>query len=618
MRKYLGVLLALVLAFSLVAVALPAQPAKASPDWTNPDWWDPDWTYRQELQFQNSAQSSAVTDFPVLVTLVSGVNFDYTHANANGYDLRFINDDGTTVLPYEIEEWNYGGTSLIWVKVDTIENNDIDYIHMYYGNSAITTDSQNAAGVWNPFVGVWHLNDTSGTTVVDSTGVNDGTRIGATMGASGQINNAFDFDGTNDYIALPADCFDGITEEITVMAWVYPHGDSDGSADRRIVSATGGTGRKFVLAWDRAYVGEIGRYFTVFDSVDSRYFVNDSDTLSGNNWYMITAVYDKSDLLLYQNDAVENTKSIGVITLQNHTNATIGASATPAELFDGIIDEVRISDTARSADWIAAQFLSMTDDYIEFGVEEATGTIIIEKDTDPTTDWDFYFTIDVSPTPHNFTLNEDMGPVSETLFAVPVGTYVVTEAADGQWDLTDIDIIESVTVNSGYNIITRTATINLEAEEIVTVTFENTAGSITIVKDVVPGEADQEFDFTGDLGGFSLDDDGVGDNFITVFPVASGAYDVTESWLAGWRLIDIEFVESDTNNSTGDVGTGTATIILEVGEDVTVTFTNRSAVGGEVYAIDKTALLMPWLALAVVLILIIGGGALFVRMRRTQ
>jgi len=42
------------------------------------------------------------------------------------------------------------------------------------------------------------------------------------------------------------------------------------------------------------------------------------------------------------------------------------------------------------------------------------------------------------------------------------------------------------------------------------------------------------------------------------------------------------------------------------------------AVGGEVSAIDKAALPMPWIALAVVLILAIGGGAFFVRRRRTQ
>jgi len=36
----------------------------------------------------------------------------------------------------------------------------------------------------------------------------------------------------------------------------------------------------------------------------------------------------------------------------------------------GLIDEARISDTTRSADWIKAQYLSMTDAFITYGSEE--------------------------------------------------------------------------------------------------------------------------------------------------------------------------------------------------------------------------------------------------------
>jgi len=42
------------------------------------------------------------------------------------------------------------------------------------------------------------------------------------------------------------------------------------------------------------------------------------------------------------------------------------------EHFDGILDEVRVSDIVRSADWIAAQHLSMTDAFITIGSEEAS------------------------------------------------------------------------------------------------------------------------------------------------------------------------------------------------------------------------------------------------------
>ncbi len=40
--------------------------------------------------------------------------------------------------------------------------------------------------------------------------------------------------------------------------------------------------------------------------------------------------------------------------------------------FDGVIDEVRLSDVIRSADWMAAQHLSMTDTFITYNAAEAS------------------------------------------------------------------------------------------------------------------------------------------------------------------------------------------------------------------------------------------------------
>ena len=41
------------------------------------------------------------------------------------------------------------------------------------------------------------------------------------------------------------------------------------------------------------------------------------------------------------------------------------------DFWHGDIDEVRISDTPRSADWLAAQYLAMTDSFITFSSVES-------------------------------------------------------------------------------------------------------------------------------------------------------------------------------------------------------------------------------------------------------
>jgi uncharacterized repeat protein (TIGR01451 family) len=94
-------------------------------------------------------------------------------------------------------------------------------------------------------------------------------------------------------------------------------------------------------------------------------------------------------------------------------------------------------------------------------------------------------------------------------------------------------------------------------------------GTITIVKDAVPDDP-QAFDFTGDLGQFSLDDDGVGLNHITSTK-DPGTYTITETMSAGF---DLTAITCSDDNSSGDVVIGMATVSLEAGETVTCTFTN--------------------------------------------
>ena len=104
----------------------------------------------------------------------------------------------------------------------------------------------------------------------------------------------------------------------------------------------------------------------------------------------------------------------------------------------------------------------------------------------------------------------------------------------------------------------------------------NNCGSVTIVKQANP-EDGTDFDFTtgggNSLSNFSLDDDNnatLSDTktFETVVP---GTYTVTEAAIDGWKNAAIE---CDDGNSTGDITTRTANIIVGPNEHVTCTFTN--------------------------------------------
>jgi len=88
-------------------------------------------------------------------------------------------------------------------------------------------------------------------------------------------------------------------------------------------------------------------------------------------------------------------------------------------------------------------------------------------------------------------------------------------------------------------------------------------GSITIVKETNP-DGGSGFNFSGDLGPFTLSDNGS-----RSFDKAAGDYDVTESLPTDWELDSVECDDGDSTDITNGV-----TIHLDAGEHVTCTFTN--------------------------------------------
>ncbi len=210
---------------STLAVSLPHSVALSSPSVDEPysTWWDGGWNCRKKLTFDNTGQTEDLVNFPVLIQLNS-TNFDYAKAKSDGSDLRFIDVDDTTELNYHIEDWDILSDSYVWVNVTQINaSSSDDYIWMYYNNIAASYN-QSPEGTFNEnYVGVWNLNETSGTHYDSTSNNNDGTpNIGGsgTQDAIGKIDGADYFDGTDDYIVVGDSNSLDITGAITIEAWV--------------------------------------------------------------------------------------------------------------------------------------------------------------------------------------------------------------------------------------------------------------------------------------------------------------------------------------------------------------------------------------------------------------
>ena len=94
----------------------------------------------------------------------------------------------------------------------------------------------------------------------------------------------------------------------------------------------------------------------------------------------------------------------------------------------------------------------------------------------------------------------------------------------------------------------------------------NNGGTIIIEKQTLPDGSAQNFDFTGDIVASLTDGD-----ISTPLTVPAGTYTVTETAVTGWSVASII---CDDTDSTGDIGSATATFTVAVGETITCVFTN--------------------------------------------
>ena len=361
-------------------------------------WWNTSWQNRRKITFDNSAQTTDdLLNFPVLVSLTDPANIDYTKTQDQGQDIRFIDDDDTTELNYEIEAWDETGTSLVWVKVPNIPSgSNTDFIYMYYNNTGATaqhpspyTPNAFSQGTWNTnYKGVWHLKeDPTANACGGSDDMCDSTSNGndaaaQTMAAgdqvAGEIDGSLDFDGSSDYLedADGEDYINGVTA-FTVSLWV--ESDVTGT-DKGFFNAKPAPGGDNTLSIRYDQAGSKGGGTDVIKagitvSGQAERHLESSSLAQTTSWQHLTLTWSSGNqLALYINGSLDTPTFNHPAQSGSISGATTmiigqGTKDGPGG-WDGQIDEVRFSSESRSADWIAAQYKSMKLTYNTFADEE--------------------------------------------------------------------------------------------------------------------------------------------------------------------------------------------------------------------------------------------------------
>ncbi len=334
-------------------------------------WYNSSWTYRRKITFDNSAQAENLTNFPVLAKLSSS-NINYSNTQDSGQDIRFTDSDGTTLLSYEIEKWDETGNSFVWVKVPQIDaSSSTDYIYIYYGNSS-ATDGQSATSVWDSnFKGVWHLDSLTNDSTSNSETL---TNTNSVTNTTGQIGNGADFGSSNSTKYLSRSSNLGITTgNETQSIWVNIQTAPGTNTTYQLIGNRDGTSADH---YNIAYQDSGGTKQVQF--LRSKEGIADMGltlnyTLTPGTWYQLTSTYDGTNMTGYINGVNQGTGAASgtgnaassVISLGAYVNGgTIIRYASIKE------DEVRVSNSARSAVWIAASYKSESDTFNTFASEE--------------------------------------------------------------------------------------------------------------------------------------------------------------------------------------------------------------------------------------------------------
>jgi len=553
-------------------------------------WLDANWLNRTRIRFDNLAQTTDdLDDFPVLVTISTANLTSLDLSAVVGADVRFTDAISGDELKYEVESWDADAdTATIWVKVPRIDKaSNSDYIYAYYNYNGTATYDQSAAdeqAVWNSnYKGVFHLNEdvvdeATSSPHVDSTGTNVNADQAGNVEGAGRIADGQLFD-TDDYINVGGLANDIDVTKGTVSVWTELNTTA---AERRLFSAKVDPQNNIEIFWDDAGDNLTIKYKAGAVISQAQVFAGPVFDEGDGKQHLVTLTWDTAagasgEVKAFVDGAQVDTTRTGLGTWIGAINdyVSIGSSGNSAHLeqWDGMIDEVRVSSTARSADWIAASFKSQNGTFAfnNFGSEEdavtpgvastdkAAPTVAITRD-------------DASPTNAN-----------SVVFSVDFSEDVANvDAADFTLALAGVTANATVTVGDAGD----------ADDSTYTVTVDTIAGDGTLGLDIAGGNN------IVDLAGNALNTTPTADEVYTIdntVPTAAITLDDASPTNANSVVFSVDFSEDVANVDAADFTlalagvTANATVTVEDAgdaDDSTYTVTVDTIAGDGTLGLD--------------------------------
>lgn len=349
-----------------------------------PPWWNTLWQYRRTITIDHTKVNSDQTDYPVLIDLTdAGLT---TEAQTNGNDFVFT-DINQAKLSHEIESYDSAtGHLIVWIRVPALSSTANTLLYMYYGNS-LSGNQQTKNAVWDSSNRmVLHLAETFGTQY-DSTinGNNAAPTNGVVQGTAGRIDGSDTFDGTNDYMQIPhSNSLTGFSQGFTAGFWLRL-----GDVSRRQTILNKYNSAAGQRSW---YVEYQTNRLGFFASQDGTNYGEWHATFipTAGTWYFITITWEPNAVpKFYVNGMqVATSGTAKIASIYNNVGVPLYVGRCPYDstrYLKGSLDEIRISNPARSAGWILTSYRNQQNPsaFYQVGGEESLPKEPIISDVQP-------------------------------------------------------------------------------------------------------------------------------------------------------------------------------------------------------------------------------------------
>jgi biopolymer transport protein ExbB len=291
-------------------------------------WWNADFKHRTKVVLNTTAQGietkEALSGAVVPVRLHSG-NFDFLGAKPDGADLRVVAADDKTPLKYWVERFD--GTNelaVVWVQLpNTLPGTDKNLIYVYAGNEAAAAEATSPALFDGAMAAAITFAGKAGETA-DDTSAQVKSAAPVARENAGLIGVAAKLDGQP--ISWTADKLKAAgTGPYSVSLWFKPEG----------LTGTVFKQGPLALALDS------GKASATLGSATAA-----GGDLPPSAWAHLAVTVGNGKLTLYVNGAQAAQADVPA------TVAPIEGALSAGQGLTGLLDQLEVAGTVRSADWV--------------------------------------------------------------------------------------------------------------------------------------------------------------------------------------------------------------------------------------------------------------------------